>query len=304
VVDVGIAASKMGGAGHPRCQAMVLVLGLGLAGLASCGRHYEGYQASYQLTAERAAANLAHTIHASALLAAAVDGSPSGPYDNADAILKAVNAAVATASGHYQPPGCVTGSAMTLGLVGPVLPPGYTGPAPSPLRGYDVFRFNDCAGPFGVAHLSGALVVTLGQDALDLQVSLAGHLPGAAVFPDCVMGPPSVTCQPVDLTGSYQAVFGPDRALHFGTVGLLTWDQGLNCLALDNAIPFRDTDTYQDIGAVSGFHQCGAACPTSGTASEINGATAGGLTIRYDGTNKPGWSSSDGYNGTVTLDCQ
>jgi hypothetical protein len=292
----------MGGPGHPRCQAMVVVLGLVLA---SCGRQYEGYQTSYQLTAERAAANLAHTIHASALLAAAVDGSPSGPYDNADAVLKAVNAAVAAASGQYRPPGCVTASAMTLGLAAAVAPPpGYNGAAPSPLRGYAVFRFNDCAGPIGVAHLSGALVATLGQDGLDLQVSLAGQLPGSQVFPDCVMGPPSVTCQPVDLTGSYYAVFRPDRALHFGTVGLLTWDQGLNCLALDNAIAFRDTDTYQTIGAVSAFHQCGAACPTSGTASEINGATAGSLTIRYDGSNKPGWSSSDGYSGTVALDCQ
>lgn len=36
-------------------------------------------------------------------------------------------------------------------------------------------------------------------------------------------------CQPVDLTGAYHARFGPDRAVHFGTAGQLTWDRGLNC---------------------------------------------------------------------------
>jgi hypothetical protein len=55
---------------------------------------------------------------------------------------------------------------------------------------------------------------------------------------------------------------------------------------------------------VTGFSQCGAACPTSGTTSTVDRDTAGTVTLTYDGTNKPRWSSSDGYSGTVALDCQ
>lgn len=77
----------------------------------------------------------------------------------------------------------------------------------------------------------------------------------------------------------------------------MTWDQALNCLSLASA-PNNPLQV-----SVTGFQQCGAACPTSGTASKIDSDTTAAVTLTYDGTNKPRWSSADGYSGTVALDC-
>jgi hypothetical protein len=81
----------------------------------------------------------------------------------------------------------------------------------------------------------------------------------------------------------------------------VSWDQALNGLSLESSANNPNNPLQP---SVNGFHQCGAACPTTGSASKVDADTAGTLTLTYDGTNKPRWTSSDGYSGTVALNCQ
>jgi hypothetical protein len=230
---------------------MVLVLGSGLAGTASCGPRYEGYQASYQDTAAQATAAVVSLVRTSALLAAAVDGVPPEPRDFTGEI--AATAAAAAAGRYYNPAGCVTATSMK-----------YNGFLAS-------YQFSDCSGLFGVTHLTGMLTATF----VEMMPGLAMRLEGV------------VSAQATGSGRSFQITSPATN---------VTWDQNLTCLSVESS-------GNQLQGPVTGFNQCGAACPTVGSTSRVDPDTAGTLSLTYDGTNKPRWSSSDGYSGTVALDC-
>jgi hypothetical protein len=237
-----------------RRHAIVLALGSGLAGMASCGPRQEGYQTSYQGTAAQAAAGVVGLVRTSALLAAAVDGVPPEPRDATGEIAATAAAAAAAAGRYYSPAGCVTATSMK-----------YNGFLAS-------YSFSDCAGLFGVTHLTGMLTATFVEMMPGLSMRLEGVVAAQAT--------------------------GSDRSfLIVSPATSVSWDQALNCLGLDSS-PSNPTQA-----SVKGFHQCGAACPTSGTASKMDPDTTGTVTLTYDGTNKPRWSTSDGYSGTVALAC-
>jgi hypothetical protein len=140
-------------------------------------------------------------------------------------------------------------------------------------NGYLVsYSFSDCAGLFGVTQLTGMLTATFVEAMPGLSMRLEGVV-------------------------STQAT-GSDRSfLIMSPATNVSWDQALNCLSL------KSSPNNPVQASVDGFHQCGAGCPASGTASKIDPDTTGTVTLTYDGTNKPRWSSSDGYSGTVALDC-
>jgi hypothetical protein len=170
--------------------------------------------------------------------------------------------------------------------------------------------YNDCAGPRGLRHVNGQLVLTV-QIKQDGSIAVHGTSGNMTINEaHLVVGVDALyttsgTTHTLDVMTSGSSV-GP-RGTELDHVGdyTVTWDSSTQCRTLDGAWATEATlvdGRTASRSTVADLERCIGGCPT-GTLSRTfrNGVT---LNITFDGTSTAQWQTSDGRSGTKQLPCQ
>jgi hypothetical protein len=220
------------------------------------------------------------TANESALMLATTDGTEA-----AGSSTEAAGMAQGQAKTWWQPASCVTAT-QQLDTV--------------------TYQLNDCTGPYGLVHVTGsvAVVYSLQSDGIHAAASTTGLLVNGATMS-------------LDSTAVY-SVNGTAKKLVVATDGsgtgargtqitrhgsyTLGWDDASQCASLDGAWSTGiDAATWST--SISGYAQCKARCPTSGTLAHTGGISKVTVTVTFDGTGEARWSTSRGHSGTIALFC-
>lgn len=164
-----------------------------------------------------------------------------------------------------------------------------------------------CSGPFGLATVTGTVVVTLKPSA------------GAGVTADIVGTGLQINKGTADTTATAVLTFagtkrnmtwngkttgktGRGRAYERTGSWTLSWDVGGECVSIDGTatgkIGAKETET-----TVTGFQKCKDACPTSGTLVVKDATSGDQVSLTYDGSSKATFTGVRGGTGQVALLC-
>ncbi len=226
------------------------------------------------------AADSSDVVHGeSAMLITATDG-----IDSTMSSEQAAGTAADHVGTFYRPAGC-----LTKALSGNVL----------------TLTFDDCTGPYGLVHVTGVVEVTYTIDAgvIGYHATSTGlHVNGAVVDIDNegTYAKTGDTATIEAKTGG--AGVGPrgNRITRNGTY-TFGWNSSTSCMDLDGSW-MTTVGALDWTTTVSGFHGCDGTCPASGSIRWEN--SHNGLTLSFDGTSHPAWSTDSGKSGTVSLFCQ
>jgi hypothetical protein len=204
--------------------------------------------------------------------------------------------AAATAADHYFTPGsCVKATA----------------------KGSQVtYQLSSCRGPFGVSKMNGTLNVRFSSASVSVDAGSdagAGE-PGLAFMlssSDLVInGDASM----ISSHGTYRRSASGAKEVMLTSTSTLThngrqimnavnttisWMAGSQCIDVNST--GEVTSGTQTSGLrITDYKRCAGKCPASGTVRLSDSQT---VTLMLDGSNMPGYKTSDGNIGTVTLDC-
>jgi hypothetical protein len=166
-----------------------------------------------------------------------------------------------------------------------------------------VYHLSQCAGPFGLAQVSGTLQV-------DYRLAAAGGI-GIHAGPSLLdVGEATLS---VDADGVYKKS-GAQRKLTVETHGsatspkglelaregsyALSWDEGAACLNVDGSWT-TTIGTVSTPTTLAELTICAGGCPQKGATLAF-----GAVTVEYQGGASATWSSEDGETGDVTLECE
>jgi hypothetical protein len=220
------------------------------------------------------------TANDSAMMIATTSGTEAAASSNEAAVM-----AGAQARTFWQPSTCIT-STQQLNVV--------------------TYKLNDCTGPYGLVHVTGTVVVTYTVDAAGVHaVAVANGLAinGATMSLDSqatytVNGTAKKLV--VMTNGSGTGALG--NAITRAGSYTLSWDDASQCGALDGAWSTKiGADTWST--SITGYAQCKARCPSSGTLSHTGGISKVTITVTFDGSANAKWATSRGHSGTIALFC-
>lgn len=232
-----------------------------------------------EMAAEEAADSQDVALNEAALLSVSADDAPSG-MGAAEVSVEVERKSRA----RFQPEGCATVT-RTANVVTHVL--------------------DGCTGPRGWVRFTGTLTTTFSDaaDGLHIHLTSKGLQANRATMDIDATGVLS------DVGGKKQLVvtstgsgIGP-RGTNFTRTGQYTavGDPSTSCLALDGQWQL-DVGRATRSTRITGFEVCKAMCPSRGRI-EHTGFRGRVITIDFDGSAEAKWSSSRGFDGTVSLGC-
>jgi hypothetical protein len=220
------------------------------------------------------------TANDSAMMLATTSGTEAAGSSNEAAVM-----AGAQARTFWQPSTCIS-STQQLNVV--------------------TYKLADCTGPYGLVHVTGSVVVTYTVDGTGVHaVAVADglHINGATMSLD--------SQATYTVTGTAKKLVVMTAGSGTGPLGnaitrsgsyTLSWDDASQCGALDGAWSTKvGSDTWST--AITGYAQCKAHCPSSGTLSHTGGISHVTYTVTFDGSADATWATSRGRSGTIALFC-
>lgn len=169
------------------------------------------------------------------------------------------------------------------------------------------YVFTDCAGPYGLVHVNGTLVITftvrlngVRLEASSTDLTVNGASLSIAAEAEWSEDGTANTLE-VATTGSATGPRGATITREGDyTVG---WDEGSSCMSLDGSWSTTSGGLTWTT-SVSGYSRCGEGCPAAGGSISYTGGYSGvTITVDYDGSSQASWSSSRGRSGTAPLFC-
>jgi hypothetical protein len=171
-----------------------------------------------------------------------------------------------------------------------------------------IYTLDDCAGPFGLAHVTGSVQV-------DYSVADGGGIAIHAVASNLAVSAATVD---VDADGVYTKS-GALRRLLIDSTGLATgprgvvlaregryevfWDEGAACLDLDGMWT-TDVAGRSWTTTVAELTLCAGGCPQAGATVTFAGGIADvSVTVAFEGGTDASWMASTGPSGDLTLLC-
>ena len=172
-----------------------------------------------------------------------------------------------------------------------------------------IYTLDDCAGPFGLAHVTGSVQVDysiadgggigIHASATDLAVSAATvDLAADAVYTQSG----ALRRLLVDSTG---AATGP-RGVELAREGRyqVFWDEGAACIDLDGMWT-TTVGARAWITTVAELTRCAGGCPQAGATVTFEGGIADlTVTVAFEGGTDASWTASTGASGDLTLLCE
>jgi hypothetical protein len=195
-------------------------------------------------------------------------------------------AASVRVGGHLQPAGCLT-TTVTGATV--------------------VYTLDDCTGPYGLVHLTGAVTAVYSHGAsgeVDVTITGSGIKANTSSF-DL-----DATVKATEVNGVRSAVVtcnsagtGP-RGNTLSRKGGYTasFDPASGCVTV-NGTWSTTAGARTASTVVSGYTRCKGSCPAAGGSIVHTTVRSVAVTVSYDGSATAAWSTSGGRSGTVALSC-
>ncbi len=236
--------------------------------------------------------------------------NPSGLAENASDLGDVVSQSASltallalAGSGAADPSSAATAAASIQGFF---VPSGCLSTQTEAATGTSTHTFQDCAGPWGLSHVSG--VVTIGftampAGAVTLQVSTQGLSVHRARFD--YAGTATVTTSGVgralDYVGRLSGTTARGRSFSHDGSWVSSWRIGGSCISLDGQSAGA-IDGVLVQTTVSGYERCRDECPGAGILTVDEVGSGNKVTIAFDGTSEAIATDASG-SASITLAC-